>query len=205
MESLCSTSPRIIYSGTVLSLQHSGSKDSPQSQFASYWKPILSMDANFWQRWLHMHRITIILEHDMPVPKHLHTAGNNGRYSTIQCRISHTALTSLLRDWSSFVLVEGYSYVKLIYSSSDQPPTSFYLVRLISKTPCMVLRLGFPIGTPAHIVDELREQILKLRFPHRVQNKEATPKTKRKVVGHPSPSKSPSIPTPNWRSQIVPV
>ncbi|XP_069378746.1 KICSTOR complex protein SZT2 isoform X8 [Paralichthys olivaceus] len=179
----------------VLSLQHSGSKDSPQSKFASYWKPILSMDANFWQRWLHMHRITIILEHDMPVPKHLHTAGNNGRYSTIQCRISHSALTSLLKDWSSFVLVEGYSYVKLIYSSSDQPPTSFYLVRLISKTPCMVLRLGFPIGTPAHvrnkIVDELREQILKLRFPHRVQNKEATPKTKR----NPSPSKS-SIPAP---------
>ncbi|XP_045905666.1 KICSTOR complex protein SZT2 isoform X11 [Micropterus dolomieu] len=184
----------------VLSLQHSGSKDSSQSQFASYWKPILSMDTNFWQRWLHMHRIAIVLEHDMPVPKHLHTAGNNGRYSTIQCRISHSALTSLLRDWSSFVLVEGYSYVKLIYSSSDQPPTSFYLVRLISKTPCMVLRLGFPIGTPAHvrnkIVDELREQILKLRFPHRVQNKEATPKTKRKIVGNPSPSKSPSIPAP---------
>lgn len=50
-----------------------------------------------------------------PIPKHLHTPGNNGRYSTIQCRISHSALTSLLRDWSSFVLVEGYSYVKLIY------------------------------------------------------------------------------------------
>lgn len=49
------------------------------------------------------------------MPKHLHTPGNNGRYSTIQCRISHSALTSLLRDWSSFVLVEGYSYVKLIH------------------------------------------------------------------------------------------
>ncbi|KAM4739339.1 KICSTOR complex protein SZT2 isoform 2-T2 [Anableps anableps] len=182
----------------VLSLQHSGSKDPSQSHFASYWKPILSMDTNVWQRWLHMHRIAIILEHDLPVPKHLHTAGNNGRYSTIQCRISHSALTSLLRDCSSFVLVEGYSYVKLIYSSSDQIPTSFYLVRLISKTPCMVLRLGFPIGTPANIrnkiVDELREQILKLRFPHRVQNKEATPKTKRKTVGSVSPSKSPSVP-----------
>lgn len=182
----------------VLSQQHNGSKDSSQSQFASYWKPILSMDANFWQRWLHMHRIAIILEHDTPVPKHVHTAGNNGRYSTIQCRISHSALTSLLRDWSSFVLVEGYSYVKLISSSSDQPPTSFYLVRLISKAPCMVLRLGFPIGTTAHIrnkiVDELREQILKLRFPHRVQNKEATPKTKRKAVSHQSPPKSPTIP-----------
>lgn len=49
----------------VLSLQHSGSKDSSQSQFAFYWKPILSMDANVWQRWLHMHRIAMILEHDM--------------------------------------------------------------------------------------------------------------------------------------------
>ncbi|XP_061093364.1 KICSTOR complex protein SZT2 isoform X4 [Conger conger] len=184
----------------VLSLQHSGSKDSNQSQFASYWKPILSMDANFWQRWLHMHRIAIILEHDIPVPKHLHTAGSNGRFSTIQCRISHTALTSLLRDWSSFVLVEGYSYVKLFCSASDQPPSSFYLVRLISKAPCMVLRLGFPIGTPAQtrnkIVDELRDQILRLRFPHRVQNKEATPKVKRKILGNASPSKSPPLPTP---------
>ncbi|KAM9478046.1 KICSTOR complex protein SZT2-like isoform 5-T5 [Salvelinus alpinus] len=180
----------------VLSLQHICSKDSSQSQFASYWKPILSMDANFWQRWLHMHRITIILEHDMPLPKHLHTAGSNGRFSTIQCRISHSALTSLLRDWSSFVLVEGYSYVKLIYSASDQPPNSFYLVRLISKLPCMVLRLGFPIGTLAHtrnkIVDELREQILRLRFPQRIRNK-ATPK--RKILGQASRSKSPPLPT----------
>nr|XP_023688560.1 KICSTOR complex protein SZT2 isoform X3 [Paramormyrops kingsleyae] len=180
----------------VLSQQYSGSKDSSQSQFASYWKPILSMDANFWQRWLHMHRITIILQHDTPVPKHLHMAGANGRFSTIQCRISHSALTFLLRDWSSFVLVEGYSYVKLIYSGLDQPPTSFYLVRLISKAPCMVLRLGFPIGTLAHIrnkiADELRDQILKLRFPHRVQGKEAsTPKVKRKVLENVSPSKSP--------------
>ncbi|OXB68491.1 hypothetical protein ASZ78_000428 [Callipepla squamata] len=180
----------------VLSLQHSGS-DSSHSQFASYWKPILSMDANFWQRWLHMHRIVLLLEHDTPVPKHLHTPGNNGRYSTIQCRISHSALTSLLRDWSSFVLVEGYSYVKLMHSSEDPTPSSFYVVRIISKAPCMVLRLGFPIGTPAQarnkIVDELRDRILQLRFPHRVQSKEATPKAKRKMLGSSSPSKSPPV------------
>ncbi|ETE66408.1 Protein SZT2, partial [Ophiophagus hannah] len=168
----------------VLSLQHSSS-DSSHSQFAAYWKPILSMDANLWQRWLHMHRIVILLEHDMPVPKHLHTPGNNGRYSTIQCRISHSALTSLLRDWSSFVLVEGYSYVRLMH-------------RIISKAPCMVLRLGFPIGTLAKlrnkIVEELRDCILQLRFPHRVQSKEATPKVKRKVLGSSSPSKSSCLP-----------
>ncbi|XP_073936484.1 KICSTOR complex protein SZT2 isoform X6 [Castor canadensis] len=184
----------------VLSLQHSGS-DSSHAQFAAYWKPVLSMDANSWQRWLHMHRLVLILEHDTPVPKHLHTPGSNGRYSTIQCRISHSSLTSLLRDWSSFVLVEGYSYVKLLSSAPDQPPSSFYLVRIISKAPCMVLRLGFPIGTPAQarhkIVSGLREEILRLRFPHRVQSKEPTPKVKRKglggVGGGSSPSKSPPM------------
>ncbi|XP_074859546.1 KICSTOR complex protein SZT2 isoform X5 [Carettochelys insculpta] len=181
----------------VLSLQHSSS-DCSHSQFASYWKPILSMDANFWQRWLHMHRIVLVLEHDTPIPKHLHTPGNNGRYSTIQCRISHSALTSLLRDWSSFVLVEGYSYVKLMPSSEDPAPSSFYVVRIISKAPCMVLRLGFPIGTPAQarnqqIVEELQDRILQLRFPHRIQSKEATPKVKRKSFGSSSPSKSPTV------------
>ncbi|VTJ60892.1 Hypothetical predicted protein [Marmota monax] len=184
----------------VLSLQHSGS-DSSHAQFAAYWKPVLSMDANSWQRWLHMHRLVLILEHDTPIPKHLHTPGSNGRYSTIQCRISHSSLTSLLRDWSSFVLVEGYSYVKLLSSAPDQPPSSFYMVRIISKAPCMVLRLGFPIGTPAQarhkIVSDLREEILRLRFPHRVQSKEPTPKVKRKGLGGTgggsSPSKSPPM------------
>lgn len=45
-------------------------------------------------------------------------------------------------------------------------------------------------------MDELREQILRLRFPQRIQNKEATPKTKRKILGHASPSKSPPLPAP---------
>ncbi|XP_054994514.1 KICSTOR complex protein SZT2 [Sorex araneus] len=184
----------------VLSLQQSAS-DSSHAQFAAYWKPVLSMDANSWQRWLHMHRLVLILEHDTPIPKHLHAPGSNGRYSTVQCRISHSSLTSLLRDWSSFVLVEGYSYVKLLSSAPDQPPFSFYMVRIISKAPCMVLRLGFPIGTPAQarhkIVSDLREEILRLRFPHRVQSKEPTPKVKRKglggVAGGSSPSKSPAV------------
>ncbi|KAM9324637.1 KICSTOR complex protein SZT2 [Gastrophryne carolinensis] len=178
----------------VLSLQHSD-LDSSDSQFASYWKPILSMDANVWQRWLHVHRIVLLLEHDMPVPKHLHTPGNNGRYSTVQCRISHTALTSLLRDWSSFVLVESYSYVKLMLSDASQTPSSFCVVRIIWKAPCMVLRMGFPLGTPANcrnkMVEELRDRILQLRFPHRVQSKETTPRVKRKIFGVSSPSKSP--------------
>lgn len=57
----------------------------------------------------------------------------------------------LLADdvWDTLLLPQHSLF--FLSSSSDQPPTSFYLVRVISKTPCMVLRLGFPIGTPAHI------------------------------------------------------
>ncbi|XP_073499754.1 KICSTOR complex protein SZT2 isoform X2 [Phyllobates terribilis] len=181
----------------VLSLQYSD-PDSSHSQFAAYWKPVLSMDASVWQRWLHVHRIVLLLEHDLPVPKHLHTPGNNGRYSTVLCRMAHTALTSLLRDWSSFVLVESYSYVKLMLSDAAQTPSSFCVVRIIWKAPCMVLRLGFPLGTPANcrikILGELRDRILQLRFPHRVQSKETTPRVKRKMFGIRSPSKSPPPP-----------
>lgn len=42
------------------------------------------------------------------------------------------------------------------HSASELPPVSFYLVRLISKAPCMVLRLGFPIGTLAHTRNKVK-------------------------------------------------
>lgn len=71
----------------VLSLQHSGS-DSSHSQFASYWKPILSMDANFWQRWLHMHRIVLLLEHDT--------------YVTCRAELTCTVQTSLRKQGFQF-------------------------------------------------------------------------------------------------------
>lgn len=222
------------------------------------------MDANFWQRWLHMHRIAIILEHDMWDATHTHTlllphvpwiclwirvcawcatncvsvtcacvfvcvqAGaqtpaHGGQQRALQhhpvshlplcahlaaegleqlrsgrgllLRQAHIQVTTMMTTTTMMMIimmpptepVENFikmltvfddgnyfflsdasmnqrcHYYSIINSSSpnliilcahsslEQPPTSFYLVRLISKTPCMVLRLGFPIGTPAHV------------------------------------------------------
>lgn len=58
---------------------------------------------------------------------------------------------------------------------------------------------GLGIRVSGHIspqiVSGLQEEILRLRFPHRVQSKEPTPKVKRKglggIAGGNSPSKSP--------------
>lgn len=48
-----------------LVLSTSSGNDANQSAFAMYWKPILSLDVNIWQKWLHTHRIEIILKHDV--------------------------------------------------------------------------------------------------------------------------------------------
>ena len=50
-------------------------------------------------------------------------------------------------------------------------PSSFVLVRMTPKSPCLVLRLAFLGGTSGHLrhemVKELREKVAKLRFPKR--------------------------------------
>ena len=49
-----------------------------------------------------------------PLPKNLHLPMENDRSSAIQCRVALRSLTSLLRNWSSFVLLENHCYIKFI-------------------------------------------------------------------------------------------
>lgn len=83
-------------------------------QFAQFWKPICLLEPSVWKKWLHTHRIGLVLQHDRPLPRHLHSANSSGRFQVIQCRQAAAALYSLLKDWSTFVLIENHSYVKLI-------------------------------------------------------------------------------------------
>lgn len=62
------------------------SSDFGYPQFDAFWRPICVLDLGYWQRWLHSHRISILLQHDRPIPKHLHLPSASGRYHTIQCR-----------------------------------------------------------------------------------------------------------------------
>ncbi len=43
--------------------------DSAHGQFFSYWKPINSLDLNIWHRWLHTHRINLLMNNDYPMQK----------------------------------------------------------------------------------------------------------------------------------------
>jgi len=88
------------------------SENSAFHNLSHYWKKICLLDINVWHKWMHTHRINLILEHDLPLPSNLHFPADNRRYYHVQCLKAMAALSSLLRDYSSFVLLENHSYIK---------------------------------------------------------------------------------------------
>uniref|UniRef100_A0A8C4QMF7 SZT2 subunit of KICSTOR complex n=1 Tax=Eptatretus burgeri TaxID=7764 RepID=A0A8C4QMF7_EPTBU len=184
----------------VLSLQQNISKESNHNQFASYWKPVLSLDSSKLQRWTHVHRIGLLLEHDTPLPRYVHSPSSTGRYSVVQSRMALAAVSLLLRDWASFVLVEGSSFVKFIFAEPDRPPVAFYLARVYVKASCMLIRLAFPLDTPLDVrlaVRDIEQRIVTLHFPQRAPPKEGTPRVRRKTstVAPDSPNKGGGAPS----------
>uniref|UniRef100_A0A2C9KFZ7 KICSTOR complex protein SZT2 n=1 Tax=Biomphalaria glabrata TaxID=6526 RepID=A0A2C9KFZ7_BIOGL len=146
-------------------------KASTPEKFAVFWKAVIQLDTNNWQKWLHSHRIGLVLEHDRQFPKCFQVPNASSRFSSIQCRQTLASLSLLLREWSTFVLAENHSYIKFLVQEQDKPPKFFCVLRLTSKAPNMIIRLGFLGGTPASIRLEelrvLREKIRDLCFPQR--------------------------------------
>ncbi|XP_047479590.1 KICSTOR complex protein SZT2-like isoform X5 [Penaeus chinensis] len=147
-------------------------------QFTNFWKPVCMLDINIWQKWMHTHRIGVIVEHDHPLPKNLHVlhvTSTSGRYGMVQCRQGELALTTLLAKWCDFVLIENHSYIKFLYKDDDRekPPMSFFVVRITSKPPpCLVIWLAFLGGTAGHLrnqtVGQLTKKIQELTYPSRM-------------------------------------
>lgn len=163
-------------SATSSAVPHLHSNEQSYPQFTHFWKPVCLLDTTVWQKWMHTHRIGVILEHDYPLPKNLHLPNSTGRFNVIQCRQAVMALNTLLKKMSSFVLLENQSYVRLMFKNDevDKVPHSFCLIRVTSKPPHVVLRLAFLVGTPGHLrhrtVALFREKIATLTFPQRVKD-----------------------------------
>ena len=89
-------------------------REGQLQQFASFWKLVIMLDTNVWQKWVHSHRIGLVLDQDLPLPKYLHVPNSSGRFDILQCRQAYASLMQLLRGWATFVLAESHSYIKLI-------------------------------------------------------------------------------------------
>lgn len=156
------------------------SSKSPEAQFANYWKPVVDMDTKSWTKWLHCHRISVLLEHDKPINTGLFLPSSTGHYPQIYCRNSHNAFLRVIREWCTFTLLENHSYIKFInmHGETSGTPETFCLLRLTFKGLCVVVRLAFLGGTPGNIrsqvVKVLREQLLALKSPNaRVERRKA--------------------------------
>ena len=149
-------------------------------KFAQYWKPICMLDVNMCQKSsLHTHQINILLKHDYPLPEFLFHPNQFGRYETIQCKQTMSVLNVVLKEWSSFVLLENHSYIKLIKDKDDNSSSnnsgdkscSFYLIRIITQPPCLVLHLAFIGGTSGslrnQIVNDLSKKLRQCKLPQR--------------------------------------
>ncbi|XP_065351660.1 KICSTOR complex protein SZT2-like isoform X3 [Cloeon dipterum] len=148
--------------------------DEPQySQITNFWLPICVLEAPMWQKWLHGHRLGLLLRHDDPLPLHLHQAAQNGRFQQVQCRHAGTQLNATLKDWSSFVLLEAISYAKLIQNENEKTPTSFLLMRVNVKVPCVVINIAFLGGASGNvrhkILEELKSKLRELPYPRKIK------------------------------------
>ncbi|KAJ3640250.1 hypothetical protein Zmor_003559 [Zophobas morio] len=130
-------------------------------KFVNAWQGICKMEASNWRKWFHTHKVSLILKHDNPLPKHLHLPNSSQRYQVVQCRQAATALYGKLAEWASFVLIDNHTYLKHLYREPIKQPAWFCIVRISSKPPCAVLNIGFVTNTPGYVRHETCEYLKK--------------------------------------------
>ncbi|XP_031836676.1 KICSTOR complex protein SZT2 isoform X3 [Nomia melanderi] len=169
----------VFYSSAYPSPSKVQLSDAACPQFGQIWQPVVSLNPLQWARWMHTQRVTLILSHDRPLPKHLHQANQSGRFQSVQCRQAAAVLYAMLKSWATFVLVENHTYVQFIYKEMEKPPVSFSLIRINCKGLCVILNIAFAAGTEGavrhNVVIDLLDRLSKLTLPNRPTGQRETP------------------------------
>lgn len=139
------------------------SEESKTTEFQEYWQKISCLDTKSWKNLLHQHTIRLVLEHDQPKHKNIHCQNANGRYSHIQCLKAMSAVSTFIKSYSSFALLEDTTYIKFIYNKDDDlrdietsATKGFIVIRINKLLPIIVIYLMFTSG----ILDSHRAQIV---------------------------------------------
>ncbi|KAF7255441.1 hypothetical protein EG68_07939 [Paragonimus skrjabini miyazakii] len=85
------------------------------TQFSHYWRFFLELNPLECYRWMSVHNLYGILEHDSQLPFNLHLPTEGTSYTvSLTCRQSLDRLHALLANWCSFVLLENSIYVRFL-------------------------------------------------------------------------------------------
>lgn len=146
-----------------VSVSSSGDKERTQDEnaFVNFWRPVCTLDIIYWKKWMHSHKINLILSPDAYLPQQALQPAGNGKFLTLQCRFATTKLMEYLKKWSSFILLENHTFVKFL--PRDDAPTHFCLVRVVQKPPTLVLHIGCLEGIPhalfLQVIESLKSEI----------------------------------------------
>uniref|UniRef100_A0A9J2PZ54 Uncharacterized protein n=1 Tax=Ascaris lumbricoides TaxID=6252 RepID=A0A9J2PZ54_ASCLU len=122
------------------------SQDASVNRFVEFWRLLCDLDEGIWQKWVHTHTIRMILMHDERAPSsNLFTFGiNRGTLSNVTANDALTALHEALSRITTFPLVRGQSYIKLVMGEDiTKPPIFFYIIRTSMEAPCIALKIAF--------------------------------------------------------------
>uniref|UniRef100_A0A1I8AB17 Protein SZT2 n=1 Tax=Steinernema glaseri TaxID=37863 RepID=A0A1I8AB17_9BILA len=153
--------------GTVSDQSIAVSRDMEMrnKKFVDFWYLVCGMDEGIWQKWVHTHTTRMILSPDEPLPSRLFTGKTQ-----LSVRTSFTKLHDLLRELTSFTLVQFQSYIKFVYGPENtKVPKYFYIVRTSQEGPCVILKIAFlgGIGAPdrKRVEGELKRQLTTMAIP----------------------------------------
>lgn len=190
-------------------------RDKSLITFVQYWGQFLSLDIANCYRWMHSETIYLVLEHDSPLPTNSFISLQTTRTTeSLTCRQSLARIHSMLTEWSTFVLLENHTYIRLEYpraerlnvsfksndtelalhhSTSQYIPRYFTLVRLEMRLPEVRVRVAFTAGVQYEYrratIDQLSRQFKFLSFLPR--GRQAVPKSRHKS-GTPAPLHPPT-------------
>ncbi|VDM41485.1 unnamed protein product [Toxocara canis] len=126
------------------------------------------MKIAYRQKWVHTHTIRIILVHDQRLPSNLFVPDmSTGVLAKVTAKDALTALHEALSQITTFPLVRGQSYVKLVVGEDpSRPPVFFYMIRTSMEAPCIALKIAFLGGISGvirnKIVNDIKDAIMSL-------------------------------------------
>ena len=79
-------------------------------------------------------------------------------------RKARVQLSDCLKHFCSFVLLDNTTFIKFIYEDPEDAsvPSSFYIIRMTSKPPCVIIWLAFPGGTSGSIRNRVVKEVTNL-------------------------------------------
>ncbi|VDL81085.1 unnamed protein product [Nippostrongylus brasiliensis] len=131
--------------------------------FVGFWSSLCQLNEKSWQKWVHMHAERVVLRSS----NLMFNMFGLKSHAKIDCHVAEDKLHDLLREQSSFCLVQRQTYVTFVYGKNSDVPVYFYMIKVTLEAPCLILRTAFLGGISSierrNVVDAWRRRLLDLR------------------------------------------